>query len=966
MTIFELKKPVLRLTALLCLLALAWSPVVLADDAADDAADAAAEAAAKEKLPVDPAILTGKLDNGLTWMYRRHDNPPGRMAFLLHVDTGSLNEAEEERGLSHFMEHMMFNGSENFPPGELIPYFESLGMEFGADVNAMTGFDQTAYMIFTPDTEMPRIDRALLVLSDYAFRCLLPAEEIEKERGVILEEMRAHHGVEERLQNKLWPELFAGSRLAERLIIGTKEVIEGAGRDRFEKYYRTWYRPERMTVILVGDADPKPILPLIEKHFGSYRASLPAGEEHGVELKPFTGQRAIVVTDPELVECSIQMMEIHAGRGPTTTVAGLRAEIVDVLAGWIMERRFEDRVRKGEASYQNAGAGVFGFFNDALMANGSASGKPALWKEMFTEMIVTVKRARDHGFTAHELELAKKEILAMAEREVRTEPTRSARSFLMEMSGSVGDGEPMISAAQSCALVKKLLPTIPLEEVSARFSEHFAPGTFSYVLTIPEKEGVSVPDRKEILLAARAALAMPTEPIVEEGGTLSLLATLPEPGKVVETSCDEDLGITQTWLENGVRLHHRFMDYKKDSVWVSISFAGGQIEETEANAGVTHVASLVFSQPATGRLASSEITDLMTGKNIAVKGAAEEDSLTVTVSGSPRDLEAGLQLTHALFTDGRIEETAFDLYKTQMAQQLEYLRNVPEFQAHVAMSRITAGGDVRLLPPTVEIVNRQTLAAGQAWFERICREAPIEVAVVGEITLDDAMTLVARYVGSLPARERSASRLDGLRRLKRDSGPFEERVTVETITPKGMVMFGFLGCDRKERLERRALNLAAQTLSSRLIKEIREEKGLVYSIGASFQLHWAYEDLGVFMTGAPCDPLRVDDVLKAARGLFADFAGKGPTAEELEIAKKQMANKLDNGLKEPAFWWNVLQHIDLQGNSLDDYKNLKEAYEAYTAVQVRDAFAKYYKPERIFSVIAEPKAAPEADPKKDS
>ncbi len=908
-----------------------------------------------EPLPFDPAVVTGELDNGVTWYTMQHGTPPGKMALMVHVDTGSLNETEEQRGLAHFMEHMVFNGSENFAPGELIPYFESIGLEFGADANAFTSFDQTAYMLFTPDTETAQIDKALLVLSDYVFRALLLESEIDRERGVILEEIRARQSTAQRVSEKLWDELFEGSRFVNRIPKGLEDVIKSAPRSEFVEYYRTWYRPERINVILVGDAPAERCVPLIEKHFGEYESTTAAAEERGPEFPVFSERRSIIVTDPELAACDVEMIALRSARPPTTTVEQLRVELVDELGGWIMNRRFEERVKKGEAGYQSAGVDVSNFFKETLMVSASATGEPADWEKMLNEVIVEIGRARDHGFGKREFDLAKTDFKASIERWADTESTRRARYFLGKIRRSIVDEEPILSAAQTLELVERLLPTIGLDEVAAAFVKNFEPGAFAYVLTAPDKDGIALPEEDDVLAAARAALARKTEPLKEEEEAKELLAKMPLPGKVVETAADEGLGISSAWFENGVRAHHRFMDYKKDTVYLSISLAGGKIEETFGNAGVTDVAALAFSQPATSRLDSTEITDLMTGKNISVRAMPKGDNLMISITGSPRDLEAGLQLAHALLTDGRIEETAFSVWKTEIRQQLEYMEKMPEFQAMINMIKIAGNNDLRIMPMTVDRLDKQTLSAGQKWLERLCREAPIEVAVVGEIALDEAMPLVARYVGSLPGRERRAPHIDRLRRLDRVKGPWKERVGVETITPKGMAIYGFVGCGRLDVRERRAQELVSQTLTSRLIKRIREEAQLVYSINADNRVMESYNDSSLFYTGAPCDPEKVDDVVKEAEAIFAAFADSGPTPEELENAKKQIVNNLDTTMKEPRFWWGLLQHLDTRRLSLDDYRKVKEDYQSYTAEELCDVFRKYYKPERTFSVVAEPK-----------
>lgn len=905
-------------------------------------------------LPHDSRVQTGTLGNGFTWKFRQHDNPPGKMAIIMHVRTGSLNEKDSQQGLAHFIEHMAFNGSENFAPGELIPYFESVGMEFGGDLNAFTSFDQTAYMLFLPDTNPEEIDKALLVLSDYAFRMLLLKEEIDKERGVVLEESRRGKGAFQRIRDKLWPELFADTRFAVRLPIGKDEILESAKRPEFEDYYRTWYRPENMTLVMVGDVEASKVIPMIKKQFGNFRSKASSRKPETPEFKTFTKQRAMVVTDAEMAMCNVGMLNILPGRPPVTTEGQWHQELIEEIGSWIIGRRFEELVNKGEASFRRASASAMAFFNDAVLITGNASGEPQDWNKMLEELVMGVHRARQFGFTEHELQLAKKELLADAERAVRTEPTTNARSFMFQIMSATNDREPVLSAQQELDLYKKSLPNVDLAEVDAVFTKNFKPGSFAYTIEMVEKEGVDAPSSDDVLAAARAAWARRVTPIQEEAAPTDLLAALPTPGKVVDATTDEELGITSVWLSNGVRVHHRFMDYKEDTVLVTISLAGGDIEETKKNVGVTEVASLAISEPSTSRLTTTNVNDLMTGKNISVRGGGGGDAFRVSVTGSPRDLETGLQLAHALLTDGKITEAAFKNWRLQSLQRIEMMRTMPMFRAFEASEDLLTGGDPRFAFPTKEIVERQSISRSQAWFDRLCRTSPIEVSVVGEISRDDAMALVAKYIGSLSKRSRSADSLNKLRRVARPTGPLSRHVDVKTVTPQGMSMAGFVAGEALNTRDLRAMALASNIMTSRVVKRIREELSWVYSIRASHRPNFAFRDAGRFVAAAPCDPANVDKVVDEIHRMFKVFADDGPTEEELTNAKKQIANNLDTQMKEPRYWSSVLSNLDLHGRNLDDEKGKVASYNRFTTSQVRGTFRKYYTPERKFSVTATP------------
>ncbi len=921
-------------------------------------------------LPSNPQIRIGKLDNGLTWMYCPHRNPPGKMAMALFVRTGGFNETEAQRGLAHFLWHVAIKGSENFPPGELASYFESIGMEYGPDLNGYVSRAHTLYQLFTPDTQIARVDKALMVLSDYAFRLLLLEEEIENERGVLLAEAATQRTVLHRIRNKLWPELFEGSRAARRLAYGTGEVVTTVMRGEFVDYYRTWYRPENMTVIMVGDADHGPYIPLIEKWFGEYEAKVPEQPHKGPEFTPFTRRRGFVVTVPEMALCHVEMLNLRAGRPAATTVEQSRVELIEHIGSWIARRRYEERVNKGKASYRGAHAFVGDFLNaqDALVSGASASGEPEDWDRMLEELVVEVNRARRHGFSQRELTLAKKEILAETEHAVQTESTRSAKDVLMKLVWAINSRQAILSAQQWLDLKGDLLPSIQLAEVNEVFREHFAPGKYAYIVVSPEREGLAIPSGDDVVAVGQAAWAKKVEPLVEPDRPTELLTALPEPGKVVATSMDEDLKITSLWLDNGVRVHHRYMDYKRDSVWVSISLAGGRIEETEANAGVTEAALLAINEAATSRLTSTDLRDIMTGRNIHVRAGCEGDSLAIHVKGASEDLEAGLQKVYALLTDGKIEESAFKNWKLATLREMEQRDKMPMLKGEQQAVDLVTGSDPRITFWTKERVEALMPGQAQAWFDRLRVEAPIEVAVVGDITLDKAVGLITSYVGSLPKRRRTPTHLDGLRHVARPAGPMARLVLVDTVTPQALTVAGFMGCEGRNADDARALQLACKIVSSRVLKRVREELSLVYSLRLRSEPSWIYTDMGWFGGGAPCDPANADRVADEMHGIFREFAKAGPTSHELENAKKLVVNKLDVEMREPKYWLNVLRHHDLHGRDLDQEKKMKRAYQLVTCEKVQKVFKKYYTPDRRVRLIATPNehATPVEDRQRES
>lgn len=944
---FQLRKqrPSLRASlALVAAFVCAGTHFALANDS-KPAGDAPEKSVSLEqKLPRDPNNVYGKFENGFSYIIRKHTNPPERAAFFLHVDTGALNETPKQNGIAHFLEHMAFNGSKNFKPGELIPYMNDLGMQFGSDSNAHTSQFETVYKLFMPKNTAEMTDKAMTILSDYAYGLLLLDEEIEKERSVILEEMRARKGVQQRLRDALMPKLYAGSRMAEHTVIGLTELIETFPRSEFVDYYDTWYRPERMTLMVVGDVDPQQIIAKAKKAFGTFKGRAPARPEQGTGVKPVETSRAFVMTDPEIPMGLVQMVSIQPGRPPMKTLAEYRENEVENIGTQIVSKRLQERLQRGEASYMFANAGVSSLSDDAIQSGATVGGQPGSWEKGVAELIEEIKRAIEHGFTERELELVKKSMIAGAERGVSTEPTVPAAGMMNRLNAAVGSGQPLMSAQQHLDSLKSVVGSITVEEVQKRFVKNYADQSYTYVVILPE-QGTEVPSKEKILEVAKTAWDKKIEKAEKEDTSeLTLLEKEPEPGKIASQTTDKELGITTVRFENGSVLHHRFMDYEKDQVSISMSAPGGSIQESAATKGLSDVASL---SNATSRLTSIQIRDLMTGKKAGASGAMGFDTVNFSIGGSPADLEDAFRLAHALITDAVIEKSAFETWKKGVEQSIEQAKSDVGAQLRKALAETFQGGDVRFRELTEKDLEKLSIERAQKWMRSNIDGAPMEMAVVGEISLERTLELAGRYIASLPKATRGFDAMDSLRKVERPAGPYVQRVEFESVTPQALVLAGYVGCDQKNKADRRRLSLASRIITDRMTKEIREEKGLVYSIGCQSAPSRAIPGLGMFYAASPTAPEKASVLADTILEMMQKFAKEGPTAEEMEVAKKQIQSNLDEEMKKPGFWLSVMRDIVQTNKDLGDIKELKSYYAAMTKEQIQETAAKYFKPENV-------------------
>ena len=476
-----------------------------------------------------------------------------------------------------------------------------------------------------------------------------------------------------------------------------------------------------------------------------------------------------------------------------------------------------------------------------------------------------------------------------------------------------------------------------------------------FIAELPASDGV--PTEAELLALGRAAVEVTPDKVAEVARATALLTTLPKGGTVVESRTHAASGVTSMWLDNGVRAHHRFMDERKNEASIAITLAGGTIQETAADRGLTEAALRAWDRPATSTLSSTAIRDLMTGAKVRVRSGMTGDTLTLTVSGDPAELERGLQLAYLLLTDPVIEPAALEQWKDGELQRIAARKSQPmQVLATTSAAAIYPEDETRPKSLTAEQVAALGRDAAQAWLRRLIATAPIEVAVVGDIDREAATRLVTRYLGALPARPRIGDKtLSDLRTIARPRGPIVVEESIDARTPQAAVFAGFFGVDLSNVRDTRLLNVAARVLSTRMMKTIREGKQLVYSIGASSEPAVIYPGFGLFAAVAPTDPGKAPALAAAVEEMYAELAKAGPTADELAVAKRQMTNLLDEILKDPSFWSSRLAALDYRGQKIDDVLGARAAYEGFTAEEVRDGFARYDRPEARLRFVITPK-----------
>ena len=439
------------------------------------------------------------------------------------------------------------------------------------------------------------------------------------------------------------------------------------------------------------------------------------------------------------------------------------------------------------------------------------------------------------------------------------------------------------------------------------------------------------------------------------------MAKDPEPGQIVEQEEDPDLQILSVTLDNGVRAHVRSMDFKKDEVLVAITLPGSVLRETPGARGLTAAATLALRRPATRKLSSTDIRDLMTGKKVSVGASFGTDAVSLSITGSAADLEEGFRLAHVLLTDGMVEEASLKRWKEQMAQNIEGRKTSVQDHLNDTSSAVLTGGDFRLRYLTLEQVDGIGIGDAQRWLDRLLRSSPIEVAVVGDMDRDQALQLVLKYIGSLPKRPGVVGAFDKLREIEVNEGPIIESVNVETETPLAVMQVGWRGADWRDVKDRRVLQIAARILSMRLREEIRVKRGLSYSPYCGSRAAQTFPGAGLFFAYMTLDPAKADEMAAITREVIEQFAKEGPTEEELSTVRLQFANSIETSQKKPGYWASVLADLDYHGTVLADVKEAMEKYTTYTRDDMMDVMARYITEERRLRITVLPVAPPGAE-----
>jgi zinc protease len=888
---------------------------------------------------VDKAITIGRLPNGLTYYIRRNTRPERRVVLRLAVKAGSVFEEDDQRGLAHMLEHMAFNGTAHFKPGELVSYFESAGSRFGPHVNAYTSFDETVYMLQVATDKPGLVDKGLLALADFAGAMTLDPKEIDKERGVVIEEWRLRQGAGSRILEKQAPVLYYKSRYAQRIPIGTPEILRTFTPARLRDFYETWYRPEHMAVIAIGDVDPAAMEKTIASTFGSLADKRPPAPDPDRSVPAHADTLVSVAADPESQATTVSLLR-KTPELPENHVADYRRDLVENLMFQLLNIRFGELARKPDAPFLAAGAGKSDIAESTMAVSLGARVEDGKIPDGLKAIMLEARRAREFGFGADELDRARRVILSFFEQAVAERDKTESGSYAAEYIRNFLKGEPIPGIQLEYTMTKALLPGVTVEEVSAAARALLQEDSRVVLATAPEKADVKLPSDDEIRAVLADAAKAPLEGWQETAIRRDLIATPPTPGKVVSSRRIDELQTTVLTLSNGAEVWLKPTDFKNDQVLLSAYARGGASTAPESEYFDTVLAPSLVSVSGVGGLTPPELNRLLAGKIASVSPYIDLQTHGVRGSMRPQDLETALQLAYLTFTDPGGSQSTFDLMKRQLSALVANREQNPGAVFSDRVRALDTGNHYSSRPLTSAVVASLKLDTMlRAYKSRFSNAADFTFFVVGTFDVAQITPLLERYIASLPS---TGARTSRARPLGFRFPPKVEKIDVRKgREPKSETAITYFADAGTTEDENALVDAAADVLQIRLRDELREALGSTYSVSASYANILPEPGYGTLAIDYGSSPENVTKLANAVVAQVERLREKGPTPEEVAKVREQNRQDLETAARQNPYWLSSLQSTHLLGRDPKSILERPARLARVTAERVHAAAKKY-------------------------
>ncbi|HXG55808.1 MAG TPA: insulinase family protein [Vicinamibacterales bacterium] len=906
-----------------------------------------------DPLPFDTAVTKGTLQNGLTYYIRRNPKPEKRVMLQLAVKAGSVDETDLQQGLAHFLEHMAFNGSRNFKPGELIKTLESTGARMGPHVNAYTSFDETVYMFQVPTDKAGIVQQGLRALADVAGGLTLDPKEINKERGVVIEEWRGGLGAAVRIRDQQIPILFYQSKYAERLPIGKPDVLKSFTPAQLRAFYTKWYRPDRMAVVVVGDIDAAEMQAQVKRVFGPLRKpSTPAPPRaYGIPLQP--EMLIKVASDTEATQSSISIVRKRKSAADDT-VADYRRNLTEQLVSQMLNERFDELSRKKDAQFLGASAYESPLNASVSLFSLGAAVEEGKLAQGLAALQIESSRVKQFGFGPSELERAKKWWLASYERAYNERDKSESSSFAQEYISHFLTGEPTPGIAYEFRLAQAIIPSISASEVAGAATRLFADGSRAILGVSPQKQGLTLPTEAELRDAITKADRVSVTAWKDAASGKALMDGRPEPGAIKDRREIAEIGVTVVRFGNGVEAWLKPTDYKNDQVLFSLVAPGGaSLAPSDKYLDAVLSPALVQLSGIGGHTAV-DLQKLLAGKIATARASMTLSAHAISGSANPANLETGLQLLHLNFTSPGNDDEAFGVIRKQLDASYANRDQNPALLFGEKVAQLNTGDHYTAQAITLERLAKLDRNAMAAFYrDRFSNAADFTFLMVGAFKTNDVLPLLQRYVGSLPSTGEATSKAKDVG--FRFPAANANATVAKGREPKVTTQIAFFADPPQDSNELTRISAATDVLEIALRDILREELGETYTVGVGLEQEMFQRGGGHIAVSFTAAPENLQKMTARVMQEIQRMQKAGPTEDLTNRAKESARREHETGMKTNGYWLSRLQGARMLGiNPVSHVLEREKRIDAVTSQQIKEVFVKYFPMDRYTVVTLLP------------
>ena len=902
-------------------------------------------------IPIDSAIIKGKFDNGLTYYIRENKKPENRAYLWLVVDAGAVLEDEDQLGLAHFVEHMAFNGTKNFAKQELIDYLESIGMQFGPEINAYTSFDETVYMLEVPTDSTEYIENAFQILEDWAHQISFDPEEIDKERGVIIEEWRQGRGAEMRMLDKQLPILFKDSRYAERLPIGKKEIIEGFDHSTLIRFYRDWYRPDLMAIIAVGDFDHDYIGDLIKKHFEGILPNVDSREKNLFPVPNHNETLFAIATDPEASRTTIEVM-YKSDPLPQDKVADYRRMLVERLYSRILNFRLYELLNQAEPPYIISYSGKTSIVRTKDIYELAAAVKEDGVEKGLTALLTEANRIRQNGFMQSELDRTKNELLREIEQSYKERDKTGSNEFASEYQRNFLEKEPIPGISYELRLSQVHIPEISLDEVNNMANILMTEKNRVVLINAPEESGSVLPDEDRLMALFRNMDEQRVEAYVDEVSDKPLMTIIPLSSNIQKEKKYPQTGLIEWKLSNGIRVILKPTDFKNDEIQFQGFSTGGTSLISDADYYSVRSAADVISLSGVGEFDLNSLNKKLTGEVVSVFPYINELSEGVIGDASPEDIETMFQLIYLYITSPRKDSIAFKSYQTRMRGYIENRSADPENAFYDTLMVTMSQYHPRQKPLSTDILDQMDFnMTYNSYKDRFADAEDFTFIFVGNFTPDKIKPFITTYLGGLPSTKRKETWKDV--GINYPDGVIKKEV-VKGIESRAMVSMNFTGNAKWTRENNYIFQSLGSVLDIKLREVIREDKSGTYGVDVSSVLNRIPKQNYKVTISFGCDPGRTEELTNTIFQVIDSLKAFGPEEIYITKVKETQLRSYETNLKENTYWLRALQNYYFSGQDPELILKYPDLVTTLSSEKIRMAVSQYLNKNNFVQVLLLP------------